>query len=128
MRPRLAARHTNGAIPPAARRLAACRSLPREALLAQLRQRLLGLAESREPHPAEHRLRLRELDLVVLHDLDVVAPRVDEAQAARRDDLGAGALERLPHLRLVVDDEPEVAIVVARLPPSCAQREELIAH
>src|SRR5206468_3282582 len=55
-------------------------------------------------------------------------PRVDEPQPARRHDLGADLLQRAPHSLLVVDDEPEVAIVVAALRARCAQREELVAQ
>src|SRR5215210_6463429 len=86
-----------------------------EALLAQFGDSRLGLLQRAEPHPAEHGVGLRELDLVVLHDLHAVAPGIDEAQAARRHDLGAGLLERTARGILAVDHETEVPIVVGRL-------------
>ena len=55
-----------------------------EPLLGQLAPRVLGLLEAVEAHPAQHRLGLGELDLAVLDDLDVVAPRVAELEAAAR--------------------------------------------
>src|SRR5437773_4157618 len=51
-----------------------------EPFLAELGTRPLRLAQL-ETHPAEHRVGLRELHLVVLHDLHVVAPRIAEVEA-----------------------------------------------
>jgi catechol 2,3-dioxygenase-like lactoylglutathione lyase family enzyme len=56
----------------------------------------------------------------------VVAPRIDEVEAAAGQDLGAGVLERTPRRLLVVDDEPEVAVPVGRLRPSLRQGDELV--
>src|SRR4051794_27835806 len=56
----------------------------RHALLAELLERPRGLPRVVDPHPAEDVRRLRELDLAVRDDLDAVAPRVEEAQPARR--------------------------------------------
>ena len=53
-----------------------------EPLLGQLAPRVLGLLEPVQPHAAQHRLGLGELDVAVLDDLEVVAPRVAELQAA----------------------------------------------
>src|SRR4051794_12223833 len=55
-----------------------------EALVSQLRTGGLALRQVAQPHPAEDAVSLGVLDLVVLHDLDVVAPRVDAALAWAR--------------------------------------------
>ena len=70
-------------------------------------------------------LRLRELDVAVLDDLDVVAPRVGEAQVAVR--LDPGLQQRVADRVAVVDHEPEVAVVV-RPAAALGEREELVAH
>src|SRR3954463_9212796 len=80
--------------------------LVREVLGSQLVERRFGLSEL-EAHPREHAIRLRELNLVVLHDLDVVAARIAEVEP-RAQHLDTGLLERIPDRLLVVDDEPEV--------------------
>jgi hypothetical protein len=81
----------------------------------------------------EHALdagRAVELDTVVADDLEVVAPRVAETHAAahRATVVEAGLLGRGAHLLLVVDHEPEVAVVVRALRAALADREELVAH
>jgi hypothetical protein len=58
----------------------------------------------RELHLLEHLARLREADLVVLHDLDAVAPRVEEASW---QDLDTCGLQPTAGPLLVVDDEPK---------------------
>ena len=77
--------------------------------------------------PRKHLVALAELDLVVLHDLDAVAKRIDEIEAAAGEDLDACCFERASRRLLVVDDETEVARAVARLRPALHQRDELIA-
>jgi hypothetical protein len=47
------------------------------------------------------------LDLVVVHDLDPVAPRTEEVETATGQDLDALAVERLAHRTRVVDDQPD---------------------
>ena len=70
---------------------------------------------------------LGELDLAVVDDLDLVAPRVAEAQPARGqvgDPLrGEGGSHRVA----VVDDEAEVAVVVRAAGARRREREELVA-
>jgi hypothetical protein len=56
-----------------------------------------GLAEAAEAHPAQDAVRLGELDLVVLDDLDKVASWVAEDEAVAAHDLGAGALQPGAH-------------------------------
>ena len=55
----------------------------REALRAQLLDRSRRLPEPGEPHPLEDPRRLRELDVAVVDDLPVVAPRVEEVVRGR---------------------------------------------
>ena len=54
--------------------------------------------------------------------------REGNLEAPTRHHLHHGRLERAPHLRLVVDDEPEVATVVARLLAALGERDELVAQ
>src|SRR6266545_2856181 len=97
-----------------------------EAFLAQLGPRLFRLAEL-EAHAAQHFVRFRELHLVALHDLHVVAPRIAEIEASTGEDRDAGSLERTSRRLLVVDHETEMARAVRRLRATFHQRDELIA-
>jgi hypothetical protein len=67
-------RHERGA--PAGRVLAG------QAFFAQLGDCGLGFLEPLETHAVQDLVRLRELDVAVVDDLDVVAPRVAEVEAA----------------------------------------------
>src|SRR5437763_10129071 len=98
--------------------------LIREVLGSQLVECRFGLSEL-EAHPREHAIRLRELDLVVLHDLDAVAARIAEVEAGPKQ-LDTGLLESLPDRPLVVDDEPEVRFVRPRA--AFEQGEELVSQ
>jgi hypothetical protein len=91
-------------------------------LRAQLVERLLGLREV-EIHPLEDPICLRELDLVVLHDLDEVPARVAEVEASAGEDLDARLLERPLGCLLVVDDQSEMLGLAA-----FEEREELVAQ
>ena len=79
-----------------------------------------------QAHPAKDLRRLRELDVAVLDDLDVVAPRVSERVAA--EDLDAGLAGGGEHRGAVVDDEAEVALAVGLAVRALGEREELVAH
>ena len=63
--------------------------------------------------PLQHGRRLRELDVAVVDDLDAVSPRIAEVEPAAGQDLDARPPRGPPHRLLVVDDQPEMAIVVA---------------
>src|SRR2546425_4654867 len=65
-----------------------------EPFRAQLRERLVRLLEPVETHAAEHLGRLRELDLPIVDDLQVVAPWVAEAEVGRPRHLDAGFRQR----------------------------------
>jgi hypothetical protein len=97
-----------------------------EPLRAQFLERLLALLEPVETHPGEDPVGLRELDVAVVHDLEVVSPRVAEVVVADhlRPGLAGGGERGLT----VVDDETDVARLVRRLPPALREREELVAH
>src|ERR687887_1209084 len=69
-----------------------------------------GCLRQLERHRAQHLRALRELDLVVLHDLEQVAERVAGVQEAAGLDLGAGVLQRLACRLLVVHDEAEMGL------------------
>jgi hypothetical protein len=98
------------------------------ALPAELVEGLLGLLEPFELHAANDGRGLRELDVPVADDLDPVSPRIEEVEPAAREDLDASLFQNAAYLRLVVDDEPEVASLVRRLSASFGQREKLVPH
>ncbi len=56
----------------------------------------------------QHLLSLGELHLVVLDDLEVVPPGVEEVETAAGANRDASRLESAPCRLLVVDNEPEV--------------------
>jgi hypothetical protein len=83
-----------------------------QSLLAELAEGGLALAQPAQAHPGQHLRRLRELDVGVLHDLHVVAPRVVEVEAPAAEYLRARLLEPAAHLVAVVHHEAEVALAV----------------
>ena len=87
------------------------------------RRRALG-----EAHRPQHGGRLLELDLVVLHDLHAVAERVAEVEPAGGEEVDRLGGEHAPRRLLVVDDEPEVPLRVARLRSPARKRDELVAE
>src|SRR5262249_25791701 len=96
-----------------------------QALLAELCQRLLGLREV-EGDALEDAFGLRELDLVVLHELDQVPARISNVEEAPGEDLDTRALERFASRLLVVDHEPEMRLLRARA--ALEEGDELVAH
>ena len=96
-----------------------------EALGAQLVEGLLRLPEL-EAHTGEDAIRLRELDLVVLHDLNSVPARIANVEEASRKHLHARFREPATRRLLVVDDEPEVRFLGARA--ALEQGEELVTQ
>jgi hypothetical protein len=68
---------------------------------------------------------LRELNVAVVHDLEVVAPRVEKVVAADR---GAGFTGGRERPLAAVDDEAEMAVAVRRLRSPLRERDELVAH
>src|SRR5205823_11458222 len=96
-----------------------------KALGAQFVQRRFGVRRG-EAHGGEDVIRFRELDLVVLDDLDEVAGRVVEVEAPPGWELDAGFLERAAGGVLVVDDEAEMRFLSARA--AFEERDELVAE
>jgi catechol 2,3-dioxygenase-like lactoylglutathione lyase family enzyme len=89
---------------------------------------LLGLVQVVQAHPAKDLGCLRELDLPVVDDLDLVAPGVEEVEAPAGLELDAGVNERLARRLLVVDDETEVARPIRGLRSPLGERDELVAQ
>src|SRR6185369_7345322 len=92
----------------------------------QLGERPLALLEPAEAHPREDRVGLRELDVAIVDDLDVVAPGVEEVVvsehlSARLTCGGEGGFA-------VVYDETDVARPVGRLGATCRDGDELVAQ
>jgi len=58
----------------------------------------------------------------------MVAPGIEEVEAAAGKDAGAGLFERAPGSFEIVDDEPDVPMRVGLLCPAGRQRDELIPH
>ena len=96
--------------------------------LRDLGLRLLGPSRAPRSPVAPDARRPLELDPAVVDDLDLVAPRIEEGEAATADDLQALALDRLPRHLDVVDDEAEVPVGVRFGLSRSEKREELIAH
>ena len=94
-----------------------------KALGAQFLAGLLGLAERLEAHALEDLRRLRELDVLVGDDLEVVAPWVANPVPADVGSRFSGGLESAVS---VIDDQPEVTVVVGFLPSTLGERDELI--
>src|SRR6266540_261556 len=86
-----------------------------EALSTQLFDGALRLLEAVEAHAAQDLLRLRELDVAVVDDLDLISPRVEEIEPAPGRDRDTELAQTLAHGLLVVDDEAEVTLAVKRL-------------
>src|SRR5205814_6656377 len=60
------------------------RRLAEQPFLAELRERLLRLRQAVEAHAAKNLWRLRELDVAIVDDLDVVPSGVEEIEATTR--------------------------------------------
>src|ERR1700720_988162 len=67
-----------------------------------------GVLVELEAHAAHDVRGLRELDIVVLDDLDAVAPRVEKIEEWALDHLGAGRLGAFLDARAVVDDKADM--------------------
>lgn len=58
----------------------------------------------------------------------MVAPGIEEVEAAAGKDAGAGLLQRVAGSFEIVDDEPDVPVRVGLLGAAGRQRDELVAH
>src|SRR5262249_29430410 len=104
------------------------KSLFRHALGRQLFFGTGVLGELGQAHAAQHVGRLGELDVVVAHDLDPVAPRISEIEEAARQHLDLRRLERTARRLLVVDHQAEMAAIVGRLLAAFLEGDELVAQ
>jgi RNA polymerase sigma factor (sigma-70 family) len=93
---------------------------------AQLVERALPFRQPAQPHPRQDPVGLRELDVAVVDDLEVVAPGIEEVVVAEQ--LRAGVAGRGQRRLAVVDDEPDVARPVGGLRPARGERDELVAQ
>src|SRR5690349_12163210 len=82
----------------------------------------------RKPHAAQDVRRLRELNVVVADDLDAISPRIVKVEERTRLRLDASIGKRLANCIFVIDHQPKVAPVVARLFAAGLQRKELVAQ
>src|SRR5439155_13288958 len=98
-----------------------------EPLRVQLFARRVSLLEPADAHPAQDLRRLRELDVAVADDLDLVAPRVVEVEPPPGPHCDAGLGQRRADGLLVVDDEAEVPRRVRRLAPRRREGEARVA-
>src|SRR5262252_2327887 len=82
----------------------------------------------RKAHAAENIGCLAELYVLVAHDLDTVTPRIEEIEKSAWQHLHAGSGQRGADRVFVIDDESEMATVIARLSSPLLQGKELIAE
>src|SRR5215472_627210 len=80
--------------------------------------RFARFAEAFATHALQHCLVFRKLNIRVFHDLHAVPPGISELHPSPRQDFGAGFLELLSHLLLVVYHEAQMALLVWRLSPT----------
>src|SRR5256885_3777681 len=79
------------------------------AFLPQLAKRFRTLLQPLQAHASKDAGSLRELDVSVVDDLDVVAPWITKVEPASGRDLDAGLLERGANGLLVVDHQSDMA-------------------
>src|SRR3954453_979495 len=116
---------------PGARASPRGRSTPLKSPVGDLGLRGVGLLHAVDAELAAHPVGALELDVAVANDLEAVAPRVAEVEALpapAAEQLQALALDRGPRGVDVVDDEPEVALLVGRLASPFGDGDELVAH
>jgi hypothetical protein len=77
---------------------------------------------------AQYLVRLQKLDVAIVDHLDQVSPRVIEVEPDLPEDTDAQLIEAGAHGLLIVDDEAEMARLVARLAAPLDDCDELIAH
>src|SRR5580765_6066894 len=86
-----------------------------------------GFVDGRYTHAFEDLGRLGELAIVVGHDLDAVAPGIENVHTVV-DAFYAAPRHRLAHRFAIVDDQTEVALGVRRLRPAEGELDKLIAE
>src|SRR5262249_50569673 len=86
----------------------------------------LVLGEMSEAHSTQHVGRLSELDVVVAHDFDAVAPRITKIEKGPTDKGNASCFQCLAGRLLVIDDEPNMTAIVCGLASPLLQGDELV--
>src|SRR5436853_4155772 len=99
-----------------------------ETLGCQFFFRVFALVQMRKAHPTEHPGRLCELQVVIFDDLNSISPRIEKVQKTAFENRGSGRLGELAYPAAIIDDQAEVATIVALLPAPLHERDELIAH
>lgn len=103
--------------------IAGCHSL-----FGELLQRFRVLGKVGQSHAPQHVRRLCELDIVVAHNLDPVAPRIAEVEKLPRQHLNAGCGQRSARSIFIIDHKAEVATVSRGLSVALLKRNKLIAE
>src|SRR5829696_3646399 len=98
-----------------------------QAFLAQFFERLLRLLQTLLAHTLEDLWGFGELDLRVVNDLPVVAPRVEEVKSSARHDLHTHLPERPADHPPVVHHHPDVPVLVGGAVLAFGERDELIS-
>jgi hypothetical protein len=96
-----------------------------DSLLSELGKGTVALPEVLQAHRAQDGVGLGELDIGVLDDLEEIAPGVEDVVSPY---LRAGFAGSGQSPLAVVDDDPDVALLIRRLRPPFRERDELVAH
>src|SRR5258708_37825190 len=99
----------------------------RHPFFRQLPFRAFVLGQLRQTHAAQNVWSLGELDIVIAHDLDAIAPGVAEIQKWTVDWLDPRSLEDGARRFLVVDNEAEMPAVIGGLFVCRPQRGGIVA-
>src|SRR5262245_45332851 len=97
------------------------------AFFLELLDGVRSLLEIASPHTLEHVRGLGELDVVIGHDFDPVAPGIAEIEPLV-DTLEAKFFQSSTHRLTVIDDKTEVTLVVGPLGLAEAQLNKLVTH
>src|SRR5262245_37695102 len=97
------------------------------ALFLELLDGIRSLVEIAGPYTLEHVTCFRELDVVIGHDFDPIAPRIAEIEPLV-DTLEAKFFQSSAHRFAVIDDKAEVTLVVGPLGFAEAQLNKLVTH
>src|SRR6202040_1813345 len=99
----------------------------RHPFFRQLLFRAFVLGQLLQAHAAQNVWSLGELDIVIAHNLDAIAPGVAEIEKRTADRLDPRHLEGGARRLLVIDNEADMTAVIGGLFASRLQRDELVA-
>src|ERR1022692_67395 len=103
------------------------RSRWRHAFVRQLLDRGLVLRQVREAHTAQHVRGFAELDILVRHDLDAVAPRIAKVEKRSGQSLDACIGQCFASGLFTIDDESKMTSIVGGLCAALLERDELVS-